>query len=244
MSLILCPTKTIATIETLKARIEERFPSSGLGRVCGELCNIANDSEKRGQWIAEPNYWLRALVGVIVLAIAMVLVYSISQMDITFQQMSAAEIVQLTEAALNDLILIGAAAFFLISVEIRIKRSRVLEALHEIRTITHVIDMHQLTKDPSRLQKNVILTDSSPQEDMTAYELLRYLDYCSEMLSLAGKIAALYAENLRDPAVLSAVNEIENLTTGLSRKIWQKIMILQKLDENNFSTLQSPLVPT
>ena len=29
-----------------------------------------------------------------------------------------------------------------------------------------------------------------------------------------------------DAVALAAVNEIENLTTGLSRKIWQKIMIL------------------
>ena len=28
--------------------------------------------------------------------------------------------------------------------------------------------------------------------------------------------------------MLSAVNELENLTTGLSRKIWQKIMIVDK----------------
>jgi hypothetical protein len=58
--------------------------------------------------------------------------------------------------------------------------------------------------------------------------LIRYLDYCSEMLSLTGKIAALYAQNFRDAVVLSAVNELENLTTGLSRKIWQKIMIVDK----------------
>jgi hypothetical protein len=29
-----------------------------------------------------------------------------------------------------------------------------------------------------------------------------------------------------DPVALAAVNEVEDLTTGLSRKIWQKIMIL------------------
>jgi hypothetical protein len=29
-----------------------------------------------------------------------------------------------------------------------------------------------------------------------------------------------------DPVALVAVNEVEELTTGLSRKIWQKIMIL------------------
>lgn len=30
--------------------------------------------------------------------------------------------------------------------------------------------------------------------------------------------------------MLAAVNEVETLTSGLSRKIWQKIMILHRLE--------------
>jgi hypothetical protein len=63
---------------------------------------------------------------------------------------------------------------------------------------------------------------------MSEFELIRYLDYCSEMLSLTGKLAALYMQNMRDPVIIDAVTEIEELTTNLSRKIWQKIMILQQ----------------
>ena len=61
---------------------------------------------------------------------------------------------------------------------------------------------------------------------MTRPELGRYLDYCSELLSLTSKIAALFVERFNDPVTLSAVNEIESLTAGLSRKIWQKISML------------------
>ena len=46
------------------------------------------------------------------------------------------------------------------------------------------------------------------------------------MLSLTSKLAALYAQNLPDPVVIDAVNEIESLTTNLSQKIWQKITIV------------------
>lgn len=46
------------------------------------------------------------------------------------------------------------------------------------------------------------------------------------MLSLIGKLAALYVQKFDDPVALSAVNDVEQLTTGLARKIWQKIMIL------------------
>jgi hypothetical protein len=36
------------------------------------------------------------------------------------------------------------------------------------------------------------------------------------MLALIGKLAALYAERMRDGVVIDAVNDIENLTTGLA----------------------------
>jgi len=227
----LSPQKTVETIETLHRRIEERFPTSDLAKVCAELCSVANATKAKAEWIAKPNIFLRASVGFVIVVVLLVAIYSISLTDIRITQMTAGELVQITEAAINDLVLIGAAIFFLVTVEIRIKRSRALDALHELRTLAHVIDMHQLTKDPSRLQKNVILTLSSPKEEMSAYELTRYLDYCSEMLSLTGKVAALYAQNFADAVVLSAVNEIESLATGLSRKIWQKIMILDKRGE-------------
>ena len=40
------------------------------------------------------------------------------------------------------------------------------------------------------------------------------------------KAAALCAEQSTDPVVLDTVSEIEVLTTGMSRKIWQKISLL------------------
>ena len=46
------------------------------------------------------------------------------------------------------------------------------------------------------------------------------------MLSLTSKLAALYAERFDDAVVLQAVDEVEALTSDLSNKIWQKIMIL------------------
>lgn len=48
------------------------------------------------------------------------------------------------------------------------------------------------------------------------------------MLSLIGKIAALYAQHLNDSVVLEAVDEIEDLSNSLSHKIWQKITIISQ----------------
>lgn len=49
------------------------------------------------------------------------------------------------------------------------------------------------------------------------------------ILSLTSKIAALYLEGFDDHVVIGAVNEIEELAAGLSMKIWQKIMILDRV---------------
>jgi len=86
--------------------------------------------------------------------------------------------------------------------------------------------MHQLTKDPDRIDSPHLDTASSPTRRLTSAELGRYLDYCSELLSLLSKIAALHVQHVIDPVTLAAVNEIEALTTGLSGKIWQKITLL------------------
>ena len=47
------------------------------------------------------------------------------------------------------------------------------------------------------------------------------------MLSLIGKVSALYMQRLRDPVVIQAANDIEDLTSGFAQKIWQKIMIVR-----------------
>ncbi len=71
-------------------------------------------------------------------------------------------------------------------------------------------------------------TSSSPLRDLDQEHLLRYLDYCTEMLSLTGKLAALYAQYFPDATVVAAVNDVEQLTTNLSRKVWQKIVLVQQ----------------
>jgi hypothetical protein len=70
-------------------------------------------------------------------------------------------------------------------------------------------------------------TPSSPARTLGRFELSRYLDYCSEMLSLTSKVAVLYAQSFPDTEVTDAVSDIERIAAGLSQKVWQKIMILQ-----------------
>ncbi len=85
--------------------------------------------------------------------------------------------------------------------------------------------MHQLTKDPTAF--GAPRTCSSPERHLSPMELQRYLSYCSELLSLVSKVAALYAEKLRDPVIIDAVGDIEKLSTNLSQKMWQKIELIE-----------------
>jgi hypothetical protein len=215
----------VDTLRTLERRIVERFPGSGLASVCRELVAIGEQVQERSLSIAAPNVPLRLALFV---AIAATIAGLVAVAVTVKVQVGAAELFgmfQGVEAAANIVVLAGAALFFLVSLETRIKRRRSLRDLHTFRSIAHVIDMHQLTKDPSSIFSGTP-TASSPERPMGRYELTRYLDYCSEMLSLTNKLAALYAQNLPDAVVVEAVNDIERLTTNLSSKIWQKITIL------------------
>ncbi|MFY7967966.1 MAG: hypothetical protein ACOVNV_02685, partial [Pirellulaceae bacterium] len=42
-----------------------------------------------------------------------------------------------------------------------------------------------------------------------------------------------------DPVMVSSVNEVETLTTDLSRKIWQKIMILHSSHQGSSLPIES-----
>lgn len=95
--------------------------------------------------------------------------------------------------------------------------------------MAHIVDMHQLTKDPERAVAGWVGMRTPPELKLTVFELERHLDCCSEMLSLISMIAALYVQEYEDPVAISAVDEVETLTAGLSRKIWQKIMLLEHL---------------
>src|ERR1700754_2148384 len=218
--------KILATIAPLGRRIAERSPHSGLYRVCQELLTVAEESQRRSAWIAKPQRSLRVITGALVMLIVGVLFLVLANASWPSNGFDLVVLVQVSEAGLNFFLLLSAAILFLVTAETRIKRRRALKAIHELRALAHVIDMHQLTKDPERLLARRAETPSSPKHNLSPAELGRYLDYCSEMLSLIGKLAALYVQKFDDPVALAAVNEVEDLTTGLSRKIWQKIMII------------------
>jgi type VI protein secretion system component VasF len=216
-----------AGIETLVLRIRERFPSASLAHVAQDLQVIASEHAARIERIARPHLPLRLLVAVIVALAIGLLVYVVRLIDFSKTNAdSVYSVLQGIEATFNIVVLGGAALIFLVTAERRVAERRALRALSELRSIVHVIDMHQLTKDPSYLLGDGKPTANSPQRTMTPFELTRYLDYCSELLAMTGKVAALYAQHVPDAVVVEAVSDLERLTSALSQKVWQKIAIV------------------
>jgi hypothetical protein len=219
--------RVVDTIALLERRIGERFAGSGLARVCGDLLALSRRAGDGAERLRRPIWPLRiaAAIGVAALvgtAIGLV-GYLVAE---TTPDSSLSEAVQGSEALLNVVILLAMAIYFVASLETRLKRRRALRALHRLRSVVHIVDMHQLTKDPAYLLADGVTTTSSPARRLTRFELARYLDYCSELFSLSSKVAALYLQSVNDPVVLEAVNDIEILAAGLSNKVWQKIVVL------------------
>jgi len=218
----------LATLDRLQQRIAHRFPGSGLSQVAAELGTLGRESQSLAAWLRRP-LWTVRLLGLLIIALMVTVVVLIAvKVRLPAGVGGMADFLQATEAAINELIFIGAAIWFFVTLEERIKRRRALNSLHRLRSVAHIVDMHQLTKDPDSLRLPVPEHGAAGDRVMSEAELGRYLDYCSELLSLTAKVAALHVQQFNDAVVLGAVDEIETLTSSLSSKIWQKITLLGK----------------
>jgi hypothetical protein len=230
---ILNPELIVQTVERLSARITERFPGSGLSEVCADLAVTARATAARIEELERPNMGLRllAVLAVLLGAAAQVYVARLIDWASVLRRADPVGLTQGLDAVVNLLILASGALWFVLTLERRLKRRQVQARLYELRSFAHVVDMHQLTKDPTVLLSQSEPTSSSPERRMSEFQLSRYLDYCAEMLALIAKLAALYAGWTRDAQLVASVNEVEELTSDLGRKIWQKIMILNQLQD-------------
>ncbi len=222
------PDHVTATAQTLFRRIEERFPSSGLARVANELEAVTREARALARDVAHTPASMLWGVRLCIAALLCVPVALATQIPFGGDAPGWSDFLQGLEALVNDVVFVGIAIYFLLGFATRRKRKRVLQALHTLRSIAHIVDMHQLTKDPESLLAQGPRTPSSPKRTMSAFELNRYLDYSSEMLAIVGKVAALYVQDFDDPVALDAASSVQDLAVNLSRSIWQKIVILER----------------
>ena len=233
------------TVERLEERITARFPERNLVRVVAELGELVEEIAGTGPRLRRRLTLARLasrilMAALIVVAIGLfcwALVASLDDGSVDRPD----TLLPLLDSAISDIVFAGLAVFFLYSLPDRLVRTETLRLLHRLRSMAHIIDMHELSKDPERLRPEYQPTSASlPPLGMGPEELIHYLDYCAELLSMVGKAAALCAEESRDGVVLDTVSTIEDLTVNLSRKIWQKITIVNALAGSTGRAAQIP----
>lgn len=226
MSTALEPRFIIETAERLQKRVGERFPGSGLLKVASAVAETAREADAKSSLIARPHLPLRSAVWILAAALLAGVAAVFHRIGAAPGFTSMADLLQGVEAAANIVLLLGAGILSIAKLEENLRRKKGLALVHELKALAHVVDMHQLTKDPETVSGELSRTASSPKRTMTPFELGRYLDYASELLSVIGKIGAVYGRRLQDPVVLDAIDSAEDLATGLARKIWQKIALI------------------
>jgi hypothetical protein len=218
-----------ATVEQLERRIYARFGERGLTKAARDLEHLVDlvqsEAAQSRDRLRRTKLAARAGGITIVGAALVALVFSLRKAIIDGLAQTA-DWVPLVESVVNDLVFVAIAMVFLWAFPERLERRSLLRLLHRLRSLAHVIDMHQLSKDPEQTSPSYTPTAQSIRHGLNAEQLHHYLDYCSEMLSLTAKTAALCAEHSTDGVVLETVSYIETLTTDLSNKIWQKISLL------------------
>jgi hypothetical protein len=203
------PRKIADTAAAQRDRIASRFPGSGLSNVASELVSVINEAVETAAWLARPRWLLRAIVAIGLLVILIALLGTILGVRIRLAFTTFSEFVQGLQAAIQNLVFLGIAVLFLLGLERRWKRRRALTALHSLRSLAHIIDMHQLTKDPERPSTARSEHEGSAERALSPTDLIRYLDSCSDLLALISKAAALHVQDFNDSITLAAVNEIE-----------------------------------
>ena len=153
------------TVRRLEERIAARFPERGLRRVAGELVELTADVGRDAAGIQGRIRMVRMLsrVGVaIVLAATVTAVVLAARTAVDEGAGEGLDWLFLLESSINDLAYAAIALYFLYTVPERVQRGHTLELLHRLRSLAHIIDMHQLTKDPERLNPAFQQTAASP----------------------------------------------------------------------------------
>jgi len=214
-----------ATLERLHERISTAMPGRHLADVADEVRQVvvriqAGTRQARRRVVVRvtSRAAIACLVALIVAGVASAVHAG------TGDDVRGFEWFGVVESGVNDVVFAGLAIWFLQSLPERVERRRLLGLLYRLRSLAHVTDMHQASKHTG--SKEPVSAEDSHRV-MDTDSLVRYLEFCSEVLSLTAKAAALCGEDTTDAVVLDTVSEIETLTASMSRKIWQKISLIR-----------------
>ena len=218
-------------VEQLERRISARFGERGLTKAARDLRQLVGvvQAEARESRTRLRRTTLAArLTGIAIIAATVLAMFVSLRAPITQGLAHTVDWVPLIANLIQDLVFATIAVLFLWATPERLERRALLQVLYRLRSFAHVVDMPQLSKDPEQVRATYTPTEQSVRHGFDADQLHHYLDYCSEMLSLTAKTAALCAEHSSDGVVLETISTIETLSTNLSNKIWQKISLLPR----------------
>jgi len=174
----------VDTCRMTQKRVSDRFTDSGLSKVAGEIVLVSEQAAGLETWLSKPHLPLRALAGVGIVSIFIIIASVAMHIKVSMTVGNIGEFLQGLDAAINEVVFIGIAAFFFLTLETRLKRQRALKSIRELRSLAHIIDMHQLTKDPERIAEPISDTARIAKRPQNPAELIRYLDHCSDLLAL------------------------------------------------------------
>ena len=120
----------------------EKIPRSEFDKLCEDLVVVARLGQERSEQFRRPVLWMRVLsicFVVIILAVTLMGAWLV-HVDLVAdgQSVALSEFIQILEAGTNDVVLIGAAIFFLVTLETRVKRLGAFETIHKLRAIVHI----------------------------------------------------------------------------------------------------------
>jgi hypothetical protein len=216
------PEKLKKTSDGLAQWITSEFGNAHLAKVAIEVHAFTGEAVARAAAIRRPIWYLRVGIWSV---IGLLLAGAVHQLW-THQ---LHEIVKFMDDTKGAAMWLWAALAVFITLEVRLKRQRAIKAINELRGLAHIVDMHQLAKDEA--------IDEYRKEDRE--HMVEYLHACTALLALLSKLGQLYVENFPDETAVKAVNDFEIITTGLSNKIWMKILSMKRFD----ITLPKPTDP-
>ena len=105
------PELILATIEKLERRIGDRFPDSGLQRVCSEFRQLAGEAEEVARRLGPPIWPVRVVALAAGALIVGLVFWALGQVarHFTFDPKLIPDLLQASEAAINELIFLGLA---------------------------------------------------------------------------------------------------------------------------------------
>jgi hypothetical protein len=207
------PGRLITTSAHLAEWIDKAFAPSHLVQVARNISRLTQEAVVKAQKIREPIWPLRIGVWIAVLLFVIGAVYQVATHHID-------EILKFLDDTKGAALYLAGFALAFFTIEVRLKRRRALEAISELRAVAHIVDMHQLAKDPAIEE----FREGGRTEKMESY-----LHACTALLALLSKLGQMYVEHFPDTVATKAANDFEMISTGLSNKIWMKILSMKEL---------------